>query len=173
MACSEALRSDGRLVVVFANKQPDAWETLVSAIIRAGFVVDGSWPIATEMRGGVRNLGRASLGSSIWIVCKKRPASRPGWDTTVLNEMRDNITQQLRDFWDAGIRGPDFVWAATGPALEAFSKHPVVKEGQRPKPTNVRLGVPARSAAHGRRFRRRPRADPKTATKKPRPASTT
>ena len=42
--------------------------------------------------------------------------------------MRENITQKLRDFWDAGIRGPDFVWAATGPALEAFSKHAVVKK---------------------------------------------
>ena len=44
----DALVPDGRLVVVFANKHPDAWETLVSAIIRAGFVVDGSWPIQTE-----------------------------------------------------------------------------------------------------------------------------
>lgn len=32
----------------------------------------------------------------------------------------------MHRFWDAGIRGPDFVWAATGPALEAFSRHPVV-----------------------------------------------
>ena len=131
-ACYEALQPSGRLVVVFANKQPDAWETLVSAIIRAGFVVDGSWPIATEMRGGVRNYGRASLASSIWIVCKKRAFSRPGWDNKVLEEMRRNITQQLRDFWDAGIRGPDFVWAATGPALEAFSRHPVVKKANAP-----------------------------------------
>ena len=46
--------------------------------------------------------------------------------------MRENITQQLRDFWDAGIRGPDFVWAATGPALEAFSRHPVVKKANAP-----------------------------------------
>ena len=46
--------------------------------------------------------------------------------------MRENITQQLRDFWDAGIRGPDFVWAATGPALEAFSKYPVVKKATAP-----------------------------------------
>ena len=46
--------------------------------------------------------------------------------------MRHNITRQLRDFWDAGIRGPDFVWAATGPALEAFSKHPVVKKANDP-----------------------------------------
>ena len=46
--------------------------------------------------------------------------------------MRANITEKLRDFWDAGIRGPDFVWAATGPALEAFSKHPVVKKANAP-----------------------------------------
>ena len=46
----------------------------------------------------------------------------------VLAEMRERIRTQLRDFWDAGIRGPDFVWSATGPALEAFSKYPVVKK---------------------------------------------
>lgn len=123
-----ALRDEGRLVIVFANKQPDAWETLVSALIRAGFVVTGSWPIQTEMQNRQRSLSSAALSSSIWLVCRKRPTTaRAGWDTRVLAEMRDNITQRLRDFWDAGIRGPDFVWAATGPALEAFSRHPVVK----------------------------------------------
>ena len=128
--CLKALLDDGRLIVAFANKQPQAWETLVSALIRSGFVVDGSWPIQTEMQTKVA--GGARLASSIWIVCRKRLASRPGWDNVVLEEMRENITQQLRDFWDAGIRGPDFVWAATGPALEAFSKYPVVKMANDP-----------------------------------------
>ena len=130
--CSESLSENGRLVIVFANKNPVAWETLVAAVIRAGFVVDGSWPVQTEQAARMRAQASAALASSIWIVCKKRSASRPGWDNTVLNEMRKNITQQLRDFWDAGIRGPDFVWAATGPALEAFSKHPVVKKANDP-----------------------------------------
>lgn len=131
--CAAALRPDGRMVVVFANKQPDAWEALVSAVIRAGFCVDGSWPIATEMPGGLRNLGRASLASSVWLVCRRRPATaRPGWDTKVLEAMRANIAMRLREFWDVGIRGPDFVWAATGPALEAYSKHPVVKKANDP-----------------------------------------
>ena len=125
----DALRDDGRLVIVFANKSPDAWETLVSALIRAGFVVDGSWPIQTEMQNRQRSLSSAALSASIWLVCRKRPpAARPGWDGTVLAEMRENVTERLRDFWDAGIRGPDFVWAATGPALEAFSRHPVVRK---------------------------------------------
>ena len=130
--CSESLSENGRLVIVFANKNPEAWETLVAAVIRAGFVVDGSWPIQTEQAARMRAQASAALASSIWIVCKKRPAARPGWDNIVLGEMRENITQQLRDFWDAGIRGPDFVWAATGPALEAFSKHPVVKKANDP-----------------------------------------
>ena len=128
--CREALRDDGRLVVVFANKQPDAWETLVEALIRAGFVVTGSWPIQTEMINKVA--GGARLASSVWLVGKKRAAARPGWDSGVLDEMRANITERLRDFWDAGIRGPDFVWAATGPALEAFSKYPAVKKANAP-----------------------------------------
>ena len=131
-SCHAALRPDGRLIVVFANKQPEAWETLVAALIRAGFVVDGSWPIQTEMGTRTRAMASAALSSSVWIVCKKRSAIRPGWDNNVLNEMRENITQKLRDFWDAGIRGPDFVWAATGPALEAFSKYPVVKKANDP-----------------------------------------
>ena len=127
-ACHAALKPDGRLVVVFAHKHPDAWETLVAAIIKAGFVVDGSWPIQTEMGNRTRALASAALSSSVWLVCRKRdPNARPGWDSAVLKEMETNIVQKLRDFWDAGIRGPDFVWAATGPALEAYSRYPVVK----------------------------------------------
>ena len=131
-ACHDALQADGRLVVVFANKHPDAWETLAAALMRSGFVVDGSWPIQTEMGTRTRAMTSAALASSVWLVCKKRGATRPGWDNIVLDEMRTNISLQLRDFWDAGIRGPDFVWAATGPALEAFSKHPVVKKANDP-----------------------------------------
>ena len=131
-ACRAALQAEGRLVIVFANKQPDAWETLVAALIRAGFVVNGSWPIQTEMNTRTRAMASAALASSVWLVCKKRSSARPGWDNLVLGEMRENIIYQLRDFWDAGIRGPDFVWAATGPALEAFSKHPVVKKANDP-----------------------------------------
>jgi hypothetical protein len=122
------------MVIVFAHKQPDAWETLVTALIRAGFVVDGSWPIQTEMGNRTRALSSAALASSVWLVCRKRDeAARPGWDNRVLQEMRVNIRERLHQFWDAGIRGPDFVWAATGPALEAYSKHPVVKRANKPK----------------------------------------
>jgi putative DNA methylase len=127
------LENDGRLVVVFAHKHPDAWETLASALIKSGFVVHASWPIHTERDTRFTSLGGAALASSVWLVCMKRSvAARHGWDNRVLEEMRANIAERLRDYWDAGIRGPDFVWAATGPALEAYSKHPVVKKANDP-----------------------------------------
>ncbi len=128
--CFESLRPDGRLVVVFASKQHAAWETLVTSLIRAGFQVVASWPIETEMK--TRVAGGARLSSSIWLVARKRTNLTPGWDSQVLEDMRTRITERLRDFWDAGIRGPDFVWSATGPALEAFSRHPVVRRQDAP-----------------------------------------
>jgi len=135
-ACRKSLAADGRLVIVFAHKHPDAWETLVSAIIRAGFVVDGSWPIQTERVARSRSLSSAALSSSVWLVCRERPDdARPGWDNRVMEDMRSSINVCLREYWDADIRGPDFVWAATGPALEAYSRHPVVKKANEPGQT--------------------------------------
>jgi putative DNA methylase len=132
-ASFHSLSDSGRFVCVFAHKQPDAWETLVTAMVRSGFVAEASWPIQTERGNRTRALASATLSSSVWLVCKKRlSTAKPGWDNQVLEEMRRNIRDNLREFWDAGIRGPDFVWAATGPALEAYSKHPVVKKANDP-----------------------------------------
>ena len=75
-SCHAALRPEGRLVVVFANKHPDAWETLVAALIRTGFVVVGSWPIQTERGNRNRAIASAALSSSVWIVvqeARRRP----------------------------------------------------------------------------------------------------
>ena len=126
-AC-RALKLDGRMVIVFAHKLPDAWETLVGAMIQAGFVVTASWPIDTEMSGGVRNYNRASLSSSVWLVCRKRPTKAgKGWFRQVLPQMKERITERLRYFWDEGVRGPDFLWAAVGPGLESFSAYDEVR----------------------------------------------
>ena len=123
----ESLSEDGLMVTVFAHKDPNAWETLTAAMIQAGLVVTASWPINTEMQGGLR-VSRASLASSIWLVCRKRPAkAKVGRYSEVKREMQYRITERLRYFWDEGIRGPDFVWAAIGPALESYSSHKEVK----------------------------------------------
>jgi len=126
-AC-DALMPDGRMVVVFAHKDPVAWETLVTAMIQSGFVVTASWPIDTEMGNRPRARDSAALASSIWLVCRKRPADAGvGRYAQVKRQMQERITERLRYFWDQGIAGPNFVWAAVGPALEAYSQYQEVK----------------------------------------------
>jgi adenine-specific DNA methylase len=137
-SCCNSLREHGRLVVVFANKEVDAWETLIAALIRGGAVVTASWPIETEMRTRTRSMSSAALASSVWIVCRKRDTfTQPGWEEAVLDEMRGKLFEPreslgqrniLQYYFDLGIRGPDFIWAALGPALEAYSAHPYVKK---------------------------------------------
>lgn len=81
IATFERLSKDGRIVIVIAHKEPNAWETLVAAIIRAGFVVDASWAIMADRQSRMRSMGSAILSSSVWLVCKKRPpTAKPSWD---------------------------------------------------------------------------------------------
>ena len=125
----EALSDDGRIVIVFAHKEPDAWETLVKAVIGSGLVVTTSWPIDTEKRTRQSAQGTAALATSLWLVCRNRSANaRTGYYRPVKSEMQKRITERLRYFWDAGVRGPDFVWAAIGPALESYSSYKEVKQ---------------------------------------------
>jgi putative DNA methylase len=44
------LRHDGIASVVFAHKTTEGWEALLSGMVRAGWTITGSWPIATEMK---------------------------------------------------------------------------------------------------------------------------
>jgi len=138
LSACERLNETGRLVIVFANKSVDAWETLVGALIRGGAEVTASWPIQTEMPNRTRGNASAALSSSVWIVCRKRAATAtPGWEELVLERMKQVLFGRRDDFgginilqyyFDLGIRGPDFIWAALGPALQAYSEHPFVKK---------------------------------------------
>ena len=42
------LRRDGVGCVVFAHKTTEGWEALLSGMVRGGWMITGSWPIATE-----------------------------------------------------------------------------------------------------------------------------
>lgn len=120
-AC-RALKPDGRMVIVFAHKDPDAWETLVAAMIRAGFVITASWPIDTEMGNRTRAQNSAALSSSVWLVCRKRPKNAgEGLFSEIIEEMQTKIVERLDYFWDQEVSGPDFLWAAIGPGLESYS----------------------------------------------------
>jgi putative DNA methylase len=124
----QALAPDGAMVIVFANKQPEAWDALVTSLIAAGCTVTGSWPIDTERTAKMGAKKAVHLATSVWLVCRKRAAdARAGRYAEVRREMQERIAERLGYFWAQEVHGPDFVWAAVGPALESYSKHREVR----------------------------------------------
>lgn len=53
------------------------WETFLQGLLDAGMTVTATWPLRTEMKGGVRNAGRNSLASSVVLACRGRLSTAP------------------------------------------------------------------------------------------------
>ena len=118
------LKPDGIAVIVFAHKTTAAWETVINALLEAGLYMTASWPIHTEMQSRLRAQESAALASSIYMVCRKRPADAPvGEFSSVRREIEERVRQRLTQFWEEGIRGADFFMSAIGPAVEAFGRY--------------------------------------------------
>ena len=67
------LHEDGIGSVVFAHKTTDGWEALLSGMIRGGWTITGSWPIATEKPSRLRARDSAALATSVHLICRPRP----------------------------------------------------------------------------------------------------
>lgn len=130
--CRRVLAPDGICVVVFAHKSTEGWEAQIQALVDAGWVVTGSWPVDTERSGRLRALGSAALGSSVHIVCRPREDSdgqvteQVGDWRTVLAELPQRIHAWLPRLRDENIVGADAIFACLGPALEVFSRYKAV-----------------------------------------------
>ncbi len=123
-AMNTSLSPQGIFVLVYAHKTTAAWETLVSALLRSGYEVTASWPLHTEMTGGMVKIGKAVLASSIFLVCRKRSEGVADglWDD-VRKGLQPVAKERLEFFWSQGIRGADFFISAIGPSLSVFGKY--------------------------------------------------
>ena len=128
------LREDGIGSVVFAHKTTAGWEALLSGMIRGGWTITGSWPIATEMRSRLRAIESAALATSVHLVCRPRPedAGVGDWGK-VLQELPVRVGDWMERLQCEGVRGADLVFACVGPALEIYSRYRAVEtaEGDR------------------------------------------
>ena len=133
MACAFAegrrvLREDGVGCVVFAHKTTEGWEALLSGMIRGGWTITASWPIATEMASRLRARDSAALATSVHLVCRRRPEDAPVADwADVLRELPVRVAGWMERLQGEGLRGADLVFACIGPALEIFSRYRAVE----------------------------------------------
>ncbi len=122
------LHEDGIGSVVFAHKTTEGWEALLAGLIRGGWTITGSWPIATEMGSRLRARDSAALATSVHLICRPRPADAPVGDwADVLRELPPRVGEWMERLQGEGVRGADLVFACIGPALEIFSRHPSVE----------------------------------------------
>ena len=125
------LHEDGVGSVVFAHKTTEGWEALLSGMIRGGWTITGSWPIATEMTTRLRAQDSAALATSVHLVCRPRPDDAPTGDwADVLRQLPGRVGDWMERLQDEGVRGADLVFACVGPALEIFSRYSRVETAE-------------------------------------------
>ena len=118
------LNEDGVGSVIFAHKTTEGWEALLSGMIRGGWTITGSWPIATEMGSRLSAMDSAALATSVHLICRPRPGDAPvGEWAEVLRELPVRVGDWMQRLQGEGVRGADLVFACVGPALEIYSRY--------------------------------------------------
>jgi len=124
------VRPDGIATIVFASKTTASWEAILKAVVDAGWIITGSWPIDTEMETRVSAQGQARLASSVHLVCRPRLTEYQNigdW-RDVLFELPKRIHDWMPRLAEEGVVGADAIFACLGPALEIFSRYSHVEK---------------------------------------------
>ena len=127
--CRRITAANGLAVIVFAHKETSAWETMLQAVMSAGWVTVASWPIDTEMGARLRARNSAALASSIHLVCRPREPFDDSHHAAIGNwrEILEALPRRIHEWMPRlaaeGVVGADAIFACLGPALEVFSKY--------------------------------------------------
>lgn len=144
-------REDIPVTIYYAFKQSETddndttastgWETMLSAIIRAGFSITGTWPMRTEL--AVRQIasGTNALASSIVLVCRKRSETAGSCTRReFINALHREMRPALEKLQSANIAPVDLAQSAIGPGIGVFSRYKSVLESDG-KPMSVRAAL--------------------------------
>ncbi len=106
------------------------WVTFLEAVIQAGFSIDGTWPMRTELANRMISSGTNALASSIVLVCRKRlPSAESIPRRQFQRELREEMPEALAAMigGESGQVAPiapvDLAQSAIGPGMAIFSKY--------------------------------------------------
>lgn len=109
------------------------WATFLESVIRAGFMITGTWPVRTEFATGIKASLNA-LASSIIIVCRKRKQelgtiSRKQFLRELDNALPGALEEMIGGRIGISPIAPvDLAQASIGPGMAVFSKYEAVLE---------------------------------------------
>lgn len=105
------------------------WETMLEGLIRSGFVINGTWPIRTEMGSRMRGQASNALASSIVLSCRKRAEGAPlATRKEMLEAIREELPVALRTLQEGNVAPVDLAQAAIGPGMAVFSRYSKIIE---------------------------------------------
>jgi putative DNA methylase len=125
--------------IYYAFKQSDTdtaggtastgWETFLDAVIRAGFSIDGTWPIRTELANRTRGMDSNALASSIVLVCRPRDyKAKPATRREFLAALKSELPMAVAHLQQSNIAPVDLAQAAIGPGMAVFCRFEKVLE---------------------------------------------
>lgn len=105
------------------------WETMLQALIDSPAIVTATWPVRTELAGGLRELGRNALASSVVIAARRRPDGAPTTDRRgFISALESELPDALRKLQQGQVAPVDLPQAAIGPGMAVFSRFSAVLE---------------------------------------------
>ena len=108
-----------------AGRASTGWETMLAAVVSAGFQIIGTWPMRTERQGRPRSLNSNALASSVVLVCRPCPENAP---VATRRQFTDALEKELPEAVDQltqerHIAPTDLAQAAIGPGMEIYSRY--------------------------------------------------
>ena len=123
--CRRVLAPDGVMTVMFTHKRADAWDSLGTALLQAGFEIRSSWPVHTESEQSLHQARQNAVRSTVFLSCRKRADKASGEDTVYLDDIaadiRDAAGNALERGHMQGLIGVDLLLSTYGPALSVLS----------------------------------------------------
>jgi putative DNA methylase len=113
------------------------WDTFLEAVIRAGFAIEGTWPMRTERDQGVKT-GKNVLASSIVLVCRPHSADSPtAARRDFVTALKTELPLALAHLQRSNIAPVDLAQAAIGPGMGIYTRYSKVLDAEG-KPVSVR-----------------------------------
>lgn len=107
------------------------WDTFLEAVIRAGFVITGTWPLRTEGAGRMIASGTNALASSIILVCRKRAVdARTATRRELVSALKAELPLALADLQRGNIAPVDLAQAAIGPGMAVYTRYSKVLDAE-------------------------------------------
>jgi len=104
------------------------WSTFLQSMIEAGFLIDGTWPVRTELVGNLKKKKNA-LASSVVLVCRHRQnLSNLTSRTDFVRLLRSELPPALSLLQKGNTAPVDMAQASIGPGMAIFSRHTKILE---------------------------------------------